>query len=647
VDWIPPFAERISWGGGLVPFDRATASSLTSEMGVNAGMEGDLFCGRLIDWIRGAKIGEEGTDWTEDIDPALAPPGYPPAGHEGEHWKMADSVHGGMAELGRSPAFPVLGGSRRRTLFVQSNLGLLHAFDAESGRERWAFIPPNILAGGRLAGLKRDEAGPVRNARSVPRWLLDGPLVLEDVRLDGVCRTLLFGLTGRGGAGIYVLDVTETDRPRFLWAVENDVFLPSASDDLTFPRASSYRPLSSARSLRWMGSLSGPAVLEEVRPSSPVEAGSTGLASYGALGLTTGTPTAGWISTLRGPREVLLLGDGAHPDAPPSWPNPGALLLVDPVDGTVLTTFARSASGASSASGHFVAGARVLRKSRGTRELSSFLAGDDRGSVWSGEVTGSLPSGIAFREILSGGLIATRPLRSGFAFPLVVADLDGEPWLFAGTGTTEGLLPELREPDEGDDYFIALRLSAWPRIRSENDLGTFGPEGEGEGRIRADGWFMPYNNPGFDAGARLSAPPVLAEVPGRKAVLLFSTYTSPSGDGRVGTTRLFVLDPRTGLARRPSRYVELKGPRILGMACDRSGKIHLELSGVSGASAGEIGKLGASFAVVGTDGADSEGSVQAAGDLLGPEGLDPAQELRIGPEDGPGGSIRTIYWRVR
>jgi hypothetical protein len=130
-------------------------------------------------------------------------------------------------------------------------------------------------------------------------------------------------------------------------------------------------------------------------------------------------------------------------------------------------------------------------------------------------------------------------------------------------------------------------------------------------------------------------------------VLLFSTYTPPAAKGGTGTTRLFVLDPRTGLARRPSRYVELKGPRILGMACDRSGKIHLELSGVSGTSAREIGKLGSSFAVVGTDGADPTGPVPAAGDLLGPGGLDPTQELRIGPKGGPGGSIRTIYWRVR
>jgi len=87
--------------------------------------------------------------------------------------------------------------------------GTLHAFDAASGIEQWAWIPKELLP--RLPELMRD-------ARSITRSHgIDGPLVLH--RQDGgdTHRWLLFGL-GRGGSRYYTLDLAQPDDPRLLWS---------------------------------------------------------------------------------------------------------------------------------------------------------------------------------------------------------------------------------------------------------------------------------------------------------------------------------------------------------------------------------------------------------------------------------------------
>jgi len=102
-------------------------------------------------------------------------------------------------------------------VFAATHDGLLHAFDAETGVERWAWMPRELLV--RLAGLMRDEATTARSHG------IDGPLAVHrfDPDGDGFIDTargehlwLLLGL-GRGGNGYYALDIADPDRPRILW----------------------------------------------------------------------------------------------------------------------------------------------------------------------------------------------------------------------------------------------------------------------------------------------------------------------------------------------------------------------------------------------------------------------------------------------
>ncbi len=107
-----------------------------------------------------------------------------------------------------------------RVAYAATQDGLLHAFDADSGVELWAWMPRELLP--RVPALMRDALTTVRSHG------IDGPLILHrhdpdgDGRIDrdaGEHLWLLFGLA-RGGGRYYALDVAKHDDPRLLWSFE-------------------------------------------------------------------------------------------------------------------------------------------------------------------------------------------------------------------------------------------------------------------------------------------------------------------------------------------------------------------------------------------------------------------------------------------
>lgn len=153
---------------------------------------------QLLQWARGVDTdGEDGT-----------------AGDARR--ELSDPLHSEAAvvQYGGTETNPDL------TVFFSTNNGYLHAVDADTGEELFAFVPPELLPN--LVDLYNNSPGTPRP------YGLDGTLVpwVNDIDEDGVIEAgehvYLYGGMRRGGYSYYAYDVTNRSQPRLLWRISND-----------------------------------------------------------------------------------------------------------------------------------------------------------------------------------------------------------------------------------------------------------------------------------------------------------------------------------------------------------------------------------------------------------------------------------------
>lgn len=104
---------------------------------------------------------------------------------------------------------------RAPMVYVGANDGMLHAFNAETGAEAFAFVPSAAID----AGL-----GDYADPEFEHRYFVDGELTVADI-FDTTAlrwRTILVGTMGRGGRAVYALDVTDPSSVEFLWERNGD-----------------------------------------------------------------------------------------------------------------------------------------------------------------------------------------------------------------------------------------------------------------------------------------------------------------------------------------------------------------------------------------------------------------------------------------
>lgn len=111
------------------------------------------------------------------------------------------------------------------TVFVGSNSGFLHAFNASTGVEQFAFAPSGLLQH------MRTLADPAYDHR----YFVDGEIAVSQRAQTGG-RNILVGFLGRGGRGLFALDVTDpaqfgasNNASRALWEATG-----SADNDMGF-----------------------------------------------------------------------------------------------------------------------------------------------------------------------------------------------------------------------------------------------------------------------------------------------------------------------------------------------------------------------------------------------------------------------------
>jgi type IV pilus assembly protein PilY1 len=113
------------------------------------------------------------------------------------------------------------------TVYIGANDGMLHAFNAANGQELFAYIP-GIINFGNLADLSRRDYD--------HRWFVDGPISVSSRSLspDGT-KNILVGSLGRGGKGVYALDVTTPasfGTGNVKWERSSTSTVPPASDNM-------------------------------------------------------------------------------------------------------------------------------------------------------------------------------------------------------------------------------------------------------------------------------------------------------------------------------------------------------------------------------------------------------------------------------
>ncbi|HEX7342316.1 MAG TPA: PilC/PilY family type IV pilus protein [Rhodanobacteraceae bacterium] len=110
--------------------------------------------------------------------------------------------------------------NREGVIYVAANDGMLHGFDATTGKEVYAFLPASVITHGAGASAGVNElANASYGQLSMPhQYFNDGQLTVADAYFNSAWHTVLVGTTGRGLAkAIYALDVTNPSDVTLLW----------------------------------------------------------------------------------------------------------------------------------------------------------------------------------------------------------------------------------------------------------------------------------------------------------------------------------------------------------------------------------------------------------------------------------------------
>ncbi|MBT6177339.1 MAG: PQQ-binding-like beta-propeller repeat protein [Deltaproteobacteria bacterium] len=217
----------LMWEAGALLKDRASTSRRILTYEVNDS--GDV--GSLVELSEGTPDLANMLGFTENDDAVSLFQFVRDGLDHPDGWKFYDVGHSspvyvgaptGPAEYGaysvnNYEAFQEAEVSRNGVVYIGSNGGGLHAFDADTGHEKWMFIPNNLLS--KLKDLRDDS----NNYRA--DYIMDGPIVIQDVYQEslGKWRTVLLAgqAKGVGGDGFnyyFALDITDpgTD-PIPLW----------------------------------------------------------------------------------------------------------------------------------------------------------------------------------------------------------------------------------------------------------------------------------------------------------------------------------------------------------------------------------------------------------------------------------------------
>ncbi|MCK7598785.1 PilC/PilY family type IV pilus protein [Microbulbifer sp. CAU 1566] len=152
----------------------------------------------VLNWVRGSD--QEGLRDRETLlgDIVNSSPVF--AGRKNYNFQLLPDTMGGH----KYQAYMATKLTRKEVVYVGANDGMLHAFDASSGKELFAYVPSGVYS------KLKDLASPNYGTGSNPhKYNVDGPLFVGDAYVGGEWKNILVGTLGAGGRGVFALDVTD------------------------------------------------------------------------------------------------------------------------------------------------------------------------------------------------------------------------------------------------------------------------------------------------------------------------------------------------------------------------------------------------------------------------------------------------------
>ncbi|WP_130620158.1 pilus assembly protein [Dyella amyloliquefaciens] len=125
---------------------------------------------------------------------------------------------------------PSVASTRAGLVFVAANDGMLHAFDASTGNEVYAYLPGAVITAGNVMQLSNTSYGSTTSSTAPHQYYNDGELTIADAFFGSAWHTVLVGTTGRGLAkAVYALDITDPTKITPLWERSAGDGLPNSN----------------------------------------------------------------------------------------------------------------------------------------------------------------------------------------------------------------------------------------------------------------------------------------------------------------------------------------------------------------------------------------------------------------------------------
>lgn len=397
-----------SGGGSVVAFTLANAAILQPHLGTTATTNS------LITTVRAQPLGA-----IIGSTPAIMdPPSLDPA---------PDDAYG-RADVATS--FAGQHKDRRAIIFVGANDGMIHAIDARTGYEVWAFIPYNLLP----------KLRTLRDGQAVEQYdyFVDSSPKIAEVKINNAWRSLLLIGEGPGGTFYQTFDVTEAgmgvdpalgDLAAVSTLLTNfDAPNESISFKWAFPNYNSFDPAYSAIFTVTDGTPGG-----KIRLYGDVK--STASYAEKTVGYTWSDPAVGSLDATR-TTTAAIVGSGYFPDIETLIPGRGASA---PKAGNAMYLL------------NIDTGLPLGNTTEATCPLVSSGSGSGLGCVTIGDVTGN-----GRKNALQADPTAAGESGSVAVTKAYLGDIDGQYWRF--NFTPQGMITATQMVDTRQPIYASSAL---------------------------------------------------------------------------------------------------------------------------------------------------------------------------------------------